>query len=153
MPVGVIEQKSITFDVDLRLESGRILGPITIAYETYGTLNKEASNAILVTHAWTGSAHLAGKLSEDDQKPGWWDAIVGPGCLLDTDKYFIICSNVLGSCYGSTGPASINPKTGKKYNLTFPVITIRDMVQAQKLLIDHLGIKRLLSVLGGSMGD
>ncbi len=152
MSVGIVEEKSITFDTELRLESGRILGPITLAYETYGELNADRSNAILVAHAWTGNAHLAGKYSEDDAKPGWWDAIVGPGRLLDTDRYFVICSNVLGSCYGSTGPASINPKTGKKYNLSFPVITVRDMVRAQQLLLDHLGIDKLLTVLGGSMG-
>jgi homoserine O-acetyltransferase len=152
MSVGIVETKYAHFDTELRLESGRILGPITLAYETYGELNREKSNAILVTHAWTGSAHLAGKSSDDDKKPGWWDAIVGSGRLLDTDKYFVICSNIIGSCYGSTGPASINPRTGKRYNLAFPVITVRDMVRAQQLLIDHLGISRLLTVLGGSMG-
>jgi homoserine O-acetyltransferase len=152
MSVGIVETQSITFDRELRLESGRILGPITLAYETYGTLNAARSNAILVEHAWTGNAHLAGKNSEDEMKPGWWDAIVGPGRLLDTDRYFVICSNVIGSCFGSTGPASINPRTGKRYNLTFPVITVRDMVRAQVLLLDHLGIERLVTVLGGSMG-
>jgi homoserine O-acetyltransferase len=152
MPYGFVEEKSITFDTDIRLESGRILGPVTLAYEMYGELNSGCSNAVLVEHAWTGSAHLAGRYSESDSKPGWWDAIVGPGALLDTDRYCVICSNVIGSCFGSTGPADINPKTGKRYNLTFPVITVRDMVRAQKLLIDHLGINRLVSVLGGSMG-
>jgi homoserine O-acetyltransferase len=152
MYLGIVEQKSVTFDIELKLESGRILGPITLAYETYGELNRERSNAILVTHAWTGSAHLAGKYSTEEAKLGWWDAIVGPGRLLDTDRYFVICSNVIGSCYGSTGPSSINPRTGKRYNLSFPVITVRDMVRAQSLLIDHLGIDKLLTVLGGSMG-
>jgi homoserine O-acetyltransferase len=152
MSVGIVEEQSITFDVDLRLESGRILGPITLVFETYGTLNADRSNAIMVAHAWTGDAHLAGKRREDDPKPGWWDAIVGPGRLLDTERYFVICTNVIGSCYGSTGPASVNPKTGKRYNLSFPVITVRDMVRAQVLLVDHLGIDRLLTVLGGSMG-
>jgi homoserine O-acetyltransferase len=152
MSVGVVSEHSITFDKGIRLDSGRILAPVTLVYETYGTLNASASNAILVEHAWTGDAHLAGKRSEDDSKPGWWDAIVGPGRLLDTDRWFVICSNVIGSCYGSTGPASLNPKTGKRYNLSFPVITVRDMVRAQKLLTDTLGIKRLLSVMGGSMG-
>lgn len=152
MSVGIVKEQSITFSNGIKLDSGRILAPITLVYETYGTLNKGATNAILVEHAWTGSAHLAGKLLDKDPKPGWWDAIVGPGRLLDTDRYFVICSNVIGSCFGSTGPASINPKSGKRYNLTFPVITIRDMVRAQRLLIDALGIKRLLSVMGGSMG-
>lgn len=152
MSVGIVKEQSITFENGIKLDSGRILAPITLAYETYGTLNETASNAILVEHAWTGDAHLAGKRSEEDAKPGWWDAIVGPGKILDTDRYYVICSNVIGSCYGSTGPASINPKTGKRYNLTFPVITVRDMVRAQKLLLEALGIRRLLSVMGGSMG-
>ena len=152
MYTGIVKQQTITFDTDLRLESGRILGPITLEYETYGDLNKARSNAILVAHAWTGSAHLAGRYSEEETKPGWWDAIVGPGRLLDTDKYCVICSNVIGSCFGSTGPTSINPRTGKRYNLSFPVITVRDMVRAQKLLIDYLGIEKLVTVLGGSMG-
>ena len=152
MSVGVVEPQSITFDTELRLQSGRILGPITLAFETYGALNADRSNAILVEHAWTGNAHLAGRQSEQDTKTGWWDALVGPGRLLDTDHYFVICSNVIGSCHGSTGPTSLNPKSGKRYNLAFPVITVRDMVAAQKLLIDHLGIIRLLSVMGGSMG-
>jgi len=152
MSVSIVKEQSITSADGIKLDSGRILAPITLVYETYGTLNATASNAILVEHAWTGSAHLAGKLSENDTKPGWWDAIVGPGRLLDTDRYFVICSNVIGSCYGSTGPASLNPKNGKRYNLSFPVITIRDMVRAQKLLIEALGIQRLLSVMGGSMG-
>ena len=152
MSVGIVSEQTVTFVDGIKLDSGRILAPLTIAYETYGTLNNDASNAIMVAHAWTGSAHLAGKLSEDDPKPGWWDAIVGSGRLLDTDRYFVICSNVIGSCFGSTGPTAINPKTGKRYNLNFPVITVRDMVRAQKLLVESLGIKRLLCVMGGSMG-
>jgi len=152
MSVGIVQEQAITFDAGVRLESGRILAPVTLVYETYGSLNSDRSNAILVEHAWTGDAHLAGKRREDDTKPGWWDAIVGPGRLLDTDRYFVICSNVIGSCYGSTGPTSINPRTGKRYNLTFPVITVRDMVRAQELLVSYLGVKRLLTVVGGSMG-
>jgi homoserine O-acetyltransferase len=152
MSVGTVTEQNITFDRGIRLESGRILAPVTIAYETYGTLNADRSNAILVEHAWTGDAHLAGRRSDDDTKLGWWDAIVGPGRLFDTNRYFVICSNVIGSCCGSTGPSSINPRTGRRYNLSFPVVTIRDMVQAQRLLIDHLGIDRLLTVMGGSMG-
>ncbi|MDY0301970.1 MAG: homoserine O-acetyltransferase [Trichlorobacter sp.] len=152
MTTGIVKPQSVTFDKQLRLESGRLLGPVTLAYETYGNLNSDASNAILVEHAWTGDAHIAGKHDENDTKPGWWDAVIGPGKLLDTERYFVICSNVIGSCYGSTGPASINPATGKRYNLTFPVITVRDMVKAQEMLVSHLGIKRLLTVMGGSMG-
>ena len=152
MYTGIVEPQSVTLESGLRLESGRFLDPITLAYETYGELNRERSNAILVAHAWTGNAHLAGRYAEDEPKPGWWDAIVGPGKLLDTDRYCVICANVIGSCYGSTGPASINPKTGKKFNLSFPVVTIRDMVRAQALLLDHLGIGKLVTVLGGSMG-
>ncbi len=152
MSIGVVTEQSASFKSGLRLESGRLLAPITLVYETYGSLNSDKSNVILVEHAWTGDAHLAGKRSQEDTKPGWWDAIVGPGKLLDTDRYFVICSNVIGSCYGSTGPTSINPRTGKRYNLSFPVITVRDMVRAQELLISSLGINKLLSVMGGSMG-
>lgn len=152
MSVGIVKEQSITFESGIRLDSGRILAPVTIVYETYGTLNEQGNNAILVEHAWTGDAHLAGKRSESDSRTGWWDAIVGPGRLLDTNHYFVICSNVIGSCFGSTGPTSINPKTGKRYNLSFPVITVRDMVRAQKLLIDALKIDKLLTVMGGSMG-
>ncbi len=136
---------------ELVLKSGEKLGPITMAYETYGQLNKEKSNAILIFHALTGDAHAAG-FHEGDKKPGWWDGMIGPGKAFDTDKYFIICPNCIGSCKGSTGPASTNPKTGKPYGLSFPVITFDDMVVAQKSLIDHLGIKKLLSTSGGSMG-
>jgi homoserine O-acetyltransferase len=152
MSVGIVREQSRTFESGIRLESGRILAPLTLVYETYGTLNRDASNVIMVEHAWTGDAHLAGKRKEDDVKTGWWDAIVGPGRLLDTDRYHVICSNVIGSCCGSTGPASVNPRTGRRYNLSFPVITIRDMVRAQKLLTDSLGIQRLFCVMGGSMG-
>src|SRR4051812_46442579 len=124
MYTGIVTEQKVTFDVELRLESGRILGPIDIVYETYGELNADRSNAILVTHAWTGGAHLAGRYTEDEAKPGWWDAIVGPGRLLDTDRFCVICSNVIGSCFGSTGPTSINPRNGKRYNLSFPVIMV-----------------------------
>ncbi|MBF0570319.1 MAG: homoserine O-acetyltransferase [Candidatus Omnitrophica bacterium] len=148
--VGIVKTHHFTFD-RLALENGDIFGPITIAYETYGTLNKEKSNAILVLHALTGDAHLAG-IHEGQNNTGWWDSMVGPGRAFDTNKYFIICSNVLGGCKGSTGPSSINPETGNPYALDFPLISIWDIVDAQKLLIDHLGIEKLLSVVGGSMG-
>ncbi|MDH3997562.1 MAG: homoserine O-acetyltransferase [Desulfuromonadales bacterium] len=150
--IGIVKKQTVKFDLELKLESGRLLGPINLAYETYGALNPEKSNAILVAHAWTGDAHAAGRHTEDDRKPGWWDDMIGPGKVLDTNRYFVICSNVLGSCFGSTGPRSTNPKTGKLYNLNFPVITVRDMVRAQQLLLDHLGIEQLLTVIGGSMG-
>jgi len=136
---------------DFKLESGQSLGPITLAYETYGELNKDKTNAILVEHAFSGDAHAAG-FHEGDSDPGWWDSLIGPEKALDTNKYFVICSNVIGGCKGSTGPSSINPKTGLPYALDFPIITIADMVKAQKYLIDYLGIKKLLCVIGGSMG-
>jgi homoserine O-acetyltransferase/O-succinyltransferase len=149
-----VETKTFTFanpPEDLVLESGEKLGPITLAYETYGTINEQKSNAILVLHALSGDAHAAG-LRKGDKVPGWWDNLIGPGKGIDTDKYFVICSNVLGGCKGSTGPSSVNPKTQKPYGANFPLITIGDMVQAQKRLIDYLGISKLLAVVGGSMG-
>ncbi|SEM37009.1 homoserine O-acetyltransferase [Syntrophus gentianae] len=136
---------------ELILESGEKLGPVTVAYETYGRLNAQKSNAILICHALSGDAHAAG-YSADAQKPGWWDNSIGPGKAFDTDRYFVICSNVIGGCKGSTGPASLDPEAGKPYGLSFPVITIRDMVEAQRHLIDFLGIDQLLCVAGGSMG-
>lgn len=148
----IVTTEYAEFDVELQLESGRLLGPLTLAYETYGALNAERSNAILVTHAWTGDAHAAGRHTPEDRKPGWWDDMIGPGKVLDTDRYFILCSNVIGSCGGSTGPTSINPRTDRPYRLGFPVVMVRDMVRAQKLLIDRLGIDSLLTVIGGSMG-
>lgn len=152
--VGLVKTEYFTFaeDEPMQLACGKTLGPITLAYETYGTLNKEKSNAILLLHALSGSAHAAGFHSPDDQYPGWWDAFVGPGKPFDTNRYFIICSNVIGSCAGSTGPASINPQTDTPYALSFPVITVGDMVEAQRHLVDHLGIEKLLAVSGGSMG-
>ena len=138
-------------DGPLPLESGQTLGDVTVAYETYGTLNAKRSNAVLVTHAFSGDAHAAG-ISPETGKPGWWDNSIGPGKAFDTNKYFVICSNVLGGCRGTTGPGSINPATGRPYAMSFPVITIGDMVRLQKMLIDSLGIERLLAVSGGSMG-
>ncbi len=149
---GIVTTRYADFDVELRLESGRLLGPLTLAYETYGELNQDASNVIMVAHAWTGNAHAAGLHTEEDRKPGWWDNMIGPGKVLDTNRYFVICSNTIGSCKGSTGPTSINPRTKRPYRLNFPVLMVRDMVRAQKLLLDHLGIKSLLSIVGGSMG-
>ena len=149
---GIVVPQDFHSDALLELDCGKSLRDLNIRYETYGTLNMDATNAILVEHALTGDAHLAGRHSENDRKPGWWDEMVGPGRPFDTEKYFIICSNVLGGCSGTTGPGSINPDTGEPYRMSFPVITIQDMVRAQKLLIDHLGIKKLLAVVGGSMG-
>jgi homoserine O-acetyltransferase/O-succinyltransferase len=149
--VGIVKTKYYNLPDELVLEGGRRLKNVTIAYETYGTLNKEKSNAILVCHALSGDAHVAG-WQEGDLKPGWWDSIIGPGKCLDTNRYFVICSNVLGGCKGTTGPSSINPKTEEPYGLDFPIITIKDIVNLQKNLIDHLRIKQLFSVIGGSMG-
>ncbi len=151
---GIAETEYFTFahpPDELILESGERLGQITLAYETYGRLNAQKTNAILVLHALSGDAHAAG-FYESEEKPGWWDGMIGQGKAFDTEKYFVICSNVLGGCKGSTGPSSINPKTGKPYGLEFPVITIKDMVNAQRHLVDHLGIEKLLCVVGGSMG-
>ncbi len=149
--VGLATTELYSFD-EFRFRSGRTLGSVTVAYETYGKLNPEKSNAILLGHALSGSAHAAGRHTEEDIRPGWWDLYVGPGKPFDTDRYFIICSNVIGGCSGSTGPSSINPETGRTYGLDFPMVTIQDMVNVQQRLIRHLGIDRLLSVAGGSMG-
>lgn len=152
--IGVVETKYFTFahpPDELKLESGERIGPITLAYETYGKLNKQKSNAVLIFHALSGDAHAAG-FHKGDEKSGWWENMIGPGKAFDTNKYFIICSNVIGGCRGSTGPSSKNPKTNKPYGLNFPIITITDMVNAQRYLIDYLGIDCLLSVAGGSMG-
>jgi homoserine O-acetyltransferase len=145
-----VETKTAQFE-SIALESGAGLSPASVAYQTYGELNAAKSNAILILHAFSGDAHAAG-ISPETGKPGWWDNMIGPGKGFDTEKYFIICSNVLGGCQGTTGPSSIDPKTGCPYALSFPVITIGDMVQLQTKLIDSLGIERLLAVSGGSMG-
>jgi homoserine O-acetyltransferase len=146
----VVETRCTRFE-SIALDSGATLSPVEIAYETYGELNAAHSNAILITHAFTGDAHAAG-ISHETGKPGWWDNMIGPGKAFDTDRYFVICSNVLGGCQGTTGPASVNPATGHPYAMSFPVITIRDMVRLQRMLIDNLGISQLLCVAGGSMG-
>jgi homoserine O-acetyltransferase len=148
--VGEVALQSVDF-ASLVLDSGETLEPVTIAYETYGTLNDERSNAVLIVHALSGDAHAAGFYPGED-RPGWWETMIGPGKGFDTDRYFVVCSNVIGGCKGSSGPSSINPATGKEYGLDFPLVTVGDMVRAQKMLMDHLGIKRLLCVSGGSMG-
>ncbi len=153
--VGIVERKYFTFanpHNEMILENGSQLGPVTLAYETYGTLTPRKDNVILILHALSGDSHAAGYYTEKDSKPGWWDIMVGPGKGIDTDKYFVICSNMLGSCMGSTGPSSINPKTNRPYGIDFPFVTIGDMVSAQKMLLDHLGIQQILSVIGGSIG-
>jgi len=138
-------------DEPLRLDCGVELGPFPLAYQTYGTLNRERSNAILVCHALTGDQFVA-ETHPVTGKPGWWEMIVGPGLPLDTNRFFVICANVLGGCMGTAGPREINPRTGRPWGLEFPIITIADMVRSQKLLIDHLGIEQLFCVTGGSMG-
>ena len=151
--IGIIKTETYTFaqEEPFLLESGATMRAVTLAYETYGELNAERTNALLICHALSGSGHAAG-YHEGDDKPGWWDECIGPGKAFDTDRFFVICSNVLGSCYGSTGPMDTNPATGKPYGMRFPVVTIGDMVRAQVKLIDHLGIDQLFCVAGGSMG-
>lgn len=140
------------FDLpELKLENGEILRDVCVAYETYGELNSACNNAILIAHAFSGDAHAA-FYHEGDSRPGWWDKMIGPGKAFDTSRYFVICSNVIGGCSGSTGPSSLNAETGAVYALDFPQITIKDMVNAQKRLVEHLGISRLHSIAGGSMG-
>jgi homoserine O-acetyltransferase/O-succinyltransferase len=168
--VGVVETRYCDLPGELRLESGRTLAPVRLAYETYGTLTAQRDNAILVCHALSGDAHAAGWSAEDDAPTaldgigadergvqargglGWWDGMVGPGKAFDTERYFVICANVLGGCRGTTGPNSVNPATGHEYALDFPVVTVGDMVRAQAQLLDHLGVERLLAASGGSLG-
>jgi homoserine O-acetyltransferase len=147
----IVETRILHLDRPFRVESGDTISNLEIAYETYGTLNAQADNAILIEHALSGSAHAA-FFHKEDTKPGWWDVMIGPDKAFDTDKYFVICANVLGGCNGTTGPSSVNPSTGKPYALSFPPITIRDMVEAQRTLLLTLGIEKLKCVVGGSMG-
>lgn len=153
--VGLVATRHFTFAEPpeaLTLAGGQKLGPITLAYETYGQLNEQRDNAILICHALSGDAHVAGYHDLADREPGWWDVMVGPGRAFDTDQYFVLCANIIGGCKGSTGPGSLNPQTGRPYALSFPVVTVEDMVQAQRVLVDHLGIAQLYAVVGGSMG-
>ncbi len=150
--VGVVETRMVTFDRVLQLESGGTLSPVRVAYETYGTLSPAKDNAVLVCHALSGDAHAAGVPQEAPAKAGWWDLHIGPGKAIDTDRNFVICSNFLGSCYGTTGPTSLDPITGEPFRLTFPFFTVRDMVEVQRWLVEYLGIPRLLAVVGGSLG-
>ncbi len=153
--VGLVVPQSLTFgsaEEPLTLESGHTLGPVTVAYETYGEPNSDRSNAILICHALSGDHHAAGIHHPEDRYTGWWDGMIGPGKAFDTDTYWVICSNIIGGCKGSTGPGSLNPATQRPYALDFPVVTIGDMVEAQKRLVDHLGISQIYSLAGGSMG-
>ncbi len=150
--VGIVETKYFNLPGRLVLESGEVLDQVALAYETYGKLNADKSNAILIFHALSGDAHAAGKHSENDKKTGWWDNTVGPGKAFDTNKYFVICANTIGGCSGSTGPSSINPKTNQAYALNFPAFTLKDIVNSQIPLLDHFGIKKILVATGGSMG-
>lgn len=150
--VGIVSHKDFDFAESFRFDSGETIPGFRLRYETYGTLNEDRSNAILICHALSGDHHCAGVYSLHDRKPGWWNRMIGPGKPIDTSRFFVICSNCLGGCQGSTGPSSINPGTSEPYRLKFPVPTISDMVRAQALLVSHLGIERLASVVGGSMG-
>lgn len=150
--VGLVDPLRLVLPGPHRLESGESLPDITVAYETYGTPAPARDNVILIEHALSGGAHAAGYSSPEDRKPGWWDVMIGPGKPIDTTRYFVICSNLLGSCYGTMGPSSPDPKTGRPYALRFPLVTIRDMVEVQARLLDALGLPRLLTVAGGSMG-
>src|SRR3984957_17045166 len=142
---------AVTFETPLPLDCGRELAPFTVAYMTYGALNPQKSNAVLICHALTGDQFVASD-NPVTGKPGWWTTMVGPGKPVDTDRFFVICANVMGGCMGSTGPAENDPATGKPYGLSFPLVTIRDMVRAQGMLVEQLGISKLLAVVGGSMG-
>ena len=151
-PVG--HRRFLRFATDRRfaLDAGATLTDVDVAYETWGSLDADGSNAILLCHAWTGDSHAAGPAGRGHPEPGWWDAMVGPGKPIDTDRHLVVCANVLGGCQGSTGPASPHPDDGRPYGSRFPVVTIRDMVRAQSRLADHLGVERWLAVIGGSMG-
>lgn len=150
--VGLVAPRDFTYDQSFSFKSGQTLPGFTLRYETYGQLNETRDNAILICHALSGDHHCAGRHHADDRKTGWWDNLIGPGKAVDTNRFFVICSNCLGGCSGTTGPSSVNPETGKSYGTHFPFVTIHDMVRAQKLLMDHLGVLTLHAVIGGSMG-
>jgi homoserine O-acetyltransferase len=150
--VGIVAPQTAQFNTPLTLKSGAILHQFDLVYETYGTLNADKSNAVLICHALSGTHHVAGKYSQADKYPGWWDNLVGPNKPLDTNKFFVIGVNNLGGCHGSSGPISINPATNQKWGSLFPVVTVEDWVKSQALLADYLGIKQLAAVVGGSLG-
>jgi homoserine O-acetyltransferase len=150
--VGIVAPQTAHFNVPLKLKSGQVLPQYDLVYETYGTLNTDKSNAVLICHALSGNHHVAGKYSEDDRYPGWWDNLIGPGKPLDTNKFFVIGLNNLAGCHGSSGPSSINPESGKQWGSLFPILTVEDWVNSQARLLDHLGITQLAAVIGGSLG-
>jgi len=150
--IGIVSTQYFHSTRPLVLQSGEVLPELVLAYETYGVLNARRDNAVLLLHALSGDAHAAGRHSQDEKHPGWWDDMVGPGKAFDTNQYFVLCSNVIGGCKGSSGPVSMNPATGVPWQANFPVVTIQDMVLAQTHLLDALGIDVLVAVAGGSMG-
>lgn len=150
--VGLVEARDFTSNAPFTFENGQTIPQFTLRYETYGRLNAAKDNAIVILHALSGDHHCAGIHSLSDRKPGWWNNLIGPGKAVDTNKFFVLCANVIGGCQGSTGPSSIDPRTGRTYGITFPAVTIRDMVRTQKLWLDSLGITSLYAVIGGSMG-
>jgi len=161
--VGLTRAQTVTLaaeDAPFPLEVGGSIAPVQVEYETYWRLNEDRSNVVLIAHALSGDAHVAGWDGDAARtgrrwrlrKPGWWDTVVGPGKALDTNRYLVLCANVLGSCYGTTGPSSINPRTGEPYGLSFPIVTVGDWVRLQAMLLDHLGVERVHAVLGGSLG-
>ena len=150
--VGIVQPRDFNHPGPFTFKSGQVIQGFTLRHETYGALNATRDNAVLICHALSGDHHCAGWHSESDIKPGWWNNLIGPGKAVDTRRFFVICANVLGGCQGSTGPSSTDPSTGRAYGTQFPFVTIRDMVNAQKLLLDHLGVSELHAVMGGSMG-
>ena len=150
--VGIVAPHDFVYAKPFTFKSGQTLPGFTLRYETYGTLNATRDNAILICHALSGDHHCAGLHTPEDRKPGWWNNLIGPGKAVDTDRFYVVCANVLGGCQGSTGPSSTNPATNRPYGVGFPFVTILDMVNAQKILLDHLGVSELHAVIGGSMG-
>jgi homoserine O-acetyltransferase len=150
--VGIVAPRDFVHSRPFTFKTGQVIPGFTLRYETYGQLNATRDNAVVICHALSGDHHCAGWHSAEDRKPGWWNNLIGPGKAVDTRRYFVVCANVLGGCQGSTGPSSTNPETGRPYGILFPFVTIRDMVRAQKLLLEHLGVAKVHAIIGGSMG-